>query len=788
MLEPRWRKVFRDLWLHKARTSLVVLAVCIGIVGAGSVLDAWSLLGRATRGEFRESNPASATLRTDSVDAQLLARVRALPAIAGAEARRVLTASVQTNGGTRTAVLSARDDFATGRIGVIKPASGEWPPRDGALVIEHSSVEFAELGVGDSVGITVGDGRPLTLPISGIARDVGLAPGWMEHVVYLFATPATLAQLGAPSSLNQLQIVVRDRSLDREGIRRIAADVASVVTHTGRRVISIDVPTPGRHIHAAQIDSLLFTQGAFGMLALLLSGVLVVNLVAAMLTGQVREIGIMKAIGARAGQLSAMYLGLALMLGILASAIAIPIAAILGRLYAEFTAGILNFDVAAFSIPWWSFAIQLAVGVLLPVAAAAIPVSRGCRIPVGDALRDSGIAARGESNASRLLSGSTGISRPLLLSLRNAFRRRQRMFLTLATLATGGAVYLGAVNLRSSIISSVDLLFASQRFDMTFRLAQQYPADSIVAVVASVSGVARSEAWTSVRASVGRADGLLGTSFPIVAAPTASSMLVMHVDSGRPLSASGHELLVNRALAQDDHTFDVGKSVSLMVNGRATAWTIVGITETGLSPAAYASREVLAPMTGDGGANVVVASAATEGRIAQADLIRRVRARLVDRGFEVSTAQLMVAQREVVQDHILMVAGFLGNMSLLMIVVGGLGLASTMSLAVLERTREIGVLRAIGAPHSSILAMIQIEGLVIALLSWALALPLSMPMSVALEQAFGHIMLKTPVTLLPELTGVVQWLAVVVVVSIVSCAWPAFRATRISTAAALSFE
>jgi putative ABC transport system permease protein len=123
-----------------------------------------------------------------------------------------------------------------------------------------------------------------------------------------------------------------------------------------------------------------------------------------------------------------------------------------------------------------------------------------------------------------------------------------------------------------------------------------------------------------------------------------------------------------------------------------------------------------------------------------------------------------------------------------MIVVGGLGLASTMSLAVLERTREIGVLRAIGAPHRSIHPMIQIEGLVIALLSWALALPLSVPMSVVLELAFGRIMLETPVNLVPEASGMVRWFGVVVVVSLISCAWPALRATRIPTAKALAFE
>src|SRR5205085_5416116 len=108
------------------------------------------------------------------------------------------------------------------------------------------------------------------------------------------------------------------------------------------------------------------------------------------------------------------------------------------------------------------------------------------------------------------------------------------------------------------------------------------------------------------------------------------------------------------------------------------------------------------------------------------ELVRRIRSELGDRGFDVATSQLLSQQRVVIEDHLLMVAGFLGNMSLLMIVVGGLGLASTMSLAVLERTREIGVLRAIGAQHGTILRMIQIEGLVIAVLSWAVAIPLSL--------------------------------------------------------------
>lgn len=135
-----------------------------------------------------------------------------------------------------------------------------------------------------------------------------------------------------------------------------------------------------------------------------------------------------------------------------------------------------------------------------------------------------------------------------------------------------------------------------------------------------------------------------------------------------------------------------------------------------------------------------------------------------------------------------MVVNFLGSMGWLMLLVGGLGLASTMGLAVLERTREIGVLRAIGARHSAILTMIQVEGLTIARLSWALAIPVSIPMSVLLAQAFGRIMMRVPITYLPNATGVAIWLSLVVVVSLVACAWPALRATRVPTAAALAYD
>ena len=786
MSSLRWRKVLRDLWLHKARTLLVVLAIALGIVGAGSVLDTWALLRRVTRDGFLATNPASATLRTESIDADLLERVRALPEIAAAAARRTVIASAFTESGWRTAVLYAATDFQS-PIGKLQPTAGAWPPADSALVIEASSVEFAGLGVGGALQLRLGD-RQVTLPIVGIARDAGLAPGWMEHTVYGFVTPATLGLMGAPVTPNQLQILVRDRSLDREAIRALAFRVKAVVEGTGRRVTDVAVPEPGEHIHAAQINSLLFTQGAFGFLALLLSGFLVVNLVAAMLAGQVREIGIMKAIGAGSGQLAAMYLSLALGLGLLACVVAIPAAALLGRWYAEFTAQLLNFDTTGFAIPRWALLVEVLLGALLPVAAAAIPVARGARISVGEALREVGIDGAGRPPGF-LLTRVGGLGRPLLLSLRNAFRRRQRMALTLVTLATGGAVYLGALNLRASIRRSVDVLFNEEmRFHLSIRFPEAHRPDSLEAAIAAVPGVVAAEGWGGRRAAVSHGD-LVGNGFPVTGLPPQSRMVAYPVRAGRWLQpGDSTALVINRSLAHDEPALAVGQEVTLVIDGRPTRWTVVGVVMTLAGPAAYAPRATLAAIGGDGRVATVVVSTADPAPRAQAELSRRIRAELNGRGLPIASSQPMAESRRVLEDHLLLVAGFLLIMSQLMIVVGGLGLASTMSLAVLERTREIGVLRAIGARHGAILALVQIEGLVIGLLSWLLAIPLSVPMSAILGAAFGRIMTPVPLTLLPDGAGVGLWLAVVVGVSLVASAWPAVRATRITTAAALAYE
>lgn len=784
MLSPRWRKASGDLRAHLGRTAVVVVAIALGLAGASTILDSWALIRVATVDGFLASDPAAATIRVDSVTDGLLARVRAFPGVRDAQARRTTVARATVGGATLNAVLFTVDEREPVRIGKVVWEQGG-PPPDGTLTIERSSLAFSGATLGEELRLAAGDGT-LSVPVRGVARDVGLAPGWMEHILYAFVSRATLARLGLPPTLDEIRIVLDDGTLDQAGVRAVAFALRGEIESAGHLVRDVDVPVPGEHVHAPQMDSLLYTQLAFALMALALSAFLVVNLIAAMLAGQTREIGVMKAIGARWPQLAAMYLAVAAMLGVVATAIAVPLALAVGRRYAAFRAELLNFDLAGHAVPAWVIIAEVAVGILLPVVAAAFPVWRAARLSVSDALRDVGIA---EQVGDGVLARVRGLPRPVLLALRNAFRKRRRTLLTLSTLAAGGAVFLGAVNLRAGVLRATDALFAAQRYDFSLRLAAPQPPDSLEAIVRTIPGVDAAEAWTGARATVSHGDGTFGNAFAITAPPVDTRLLAFTLLEGRWLRPDDtRALVIGRGLQRIEPGLRAGSTVNLLVAGRAEEWTVVGVAETGPGPAAYAARDAIAPLVTSGRATTVVVRSAVAGAASQLDLIGRARTALAGAGLAVASSTRIAEAKRSVDDHLLMVVQFLGAMAWVMILVGGLALASTMGLAVLERTREIGVLKAIGARHRTILGLIQAEGLTIALGSWLVAIPLSVPMSLALGEVFSRVMLPVPVRVVPEPVGVAAWLGLVVVVATVACLWPAARAMRVPTAAALNYE
>ncbi len=780
-------KSWRDLWQHRARSVLVVLAVALGLMAAGTILNAWALVERATDLGYRASLPVSATLVLDRADARALAIAQAQPDVAAARLRRSVMAAVLANGRGRNAIVVSLDDYQRNDIARLRAESSVWPPADEGLWIERSSLDFSGASVGEPVSVKLAGAETQSVDIRGLVRDVSQAPSWMENLVYLYASEATLTRLGAPPGFNELQVRMRDEHPTRAEVRRGADALKNKLVAAGYTVKGVDVPEPGQHIHAAQMDSLLMTQGAFGVLALLACGFLVVNLVSAMLAGQAREIAVMKVLGGSPRQIAAMVLAQAGALGLLASLIAVPLALWLGRIYGGLKAELLNFPLDGIATPAWAVALQLAVGLALPLAAAALPVRAALRRSVGETLRDIGITREGQALslqrgalATRLVPLLGGWARPLLLSVGNAFRRRQRMLLTVLALAAGGAVYLGAANLRSAVRGSVDDLFSAQHYQVQVRVGTPQPAAKLEALAREVPGVAGAEAWRGLRTALG------SEPLTLLGVPAAGQLLQPRLIEGRWLAdGTAHELVVSRLLQRQQAALTVGSQHRIAEQD----WTVVGLVDAGPQAIAYTSRAALDALAGnDLATSVVLRLDRPDSPIALLEAVRQLREVFTEAGIAIAASQSQTENRRVVEDHLLMVVDFLGAMGIVMIAVGAMGLASTMGLAVLERRREIGVLRAIGARDGAILAMVQVEGLTLVALAWLASLPLALPLSALLEVAFGRIMFSVPWRLVPSAATAFGWLGLMALISLLACALPARRALRIPAAQALAYN
>jgi putative ABC transport system permease protein len=131
---------------------------------------------------------------------------------------------------------------------------------------------------------------------------------------------------------------------------------------------------------------------------------------------------------------------------------------------------------------------------------------------------------------------------------------------------------------------------------------------------------------------------------------------------------------------------------------------------------------------------------------------------------------------------------FLLVMALLTAFVGSIGLAGTMGMNVLERTREIGVMRAIGATDLTIIKSVVIEGVFIGLISWGLAWVLSYPISFLMLRIITTAMLSDPIALSFTLQGVFIWLGVVLMLSAIASVLPARSAARLTIREVLAYE
>jgi putative ABC transport system permease protein len=785
-MSPRWRKLLGDARAERGRFILMLAAVGVSLFAIGTVLGAYSILTREMATNYMGTRPASATLEIEGgVSPALLEEVRKHPDIAAAEPRRVLVARAKVGLDWRPLLLFVIDDFQSLRLNTFDSLSGQWPPVKGSMLIERSAIQMMETTEGGSILVKAPNSQPREIPVVGVVHDPGLAPAWQERAGYGYITKETLAALGEAQVLDELRIEVKENALSIKAIEETSEKLAHWMVERGEHVHQLRIPPPAQHPHQRQMESVLLLLIAFSTMTPVLSAILVANSLSAMLARQVREIGVMKSLGARSTQLFWMYLTLVSALGIISALLAAPLSLFAARGMSGGLSRLLNLELTSLSIPYWVFLIQGIAGVLIPVLLALIPIRSASRVTAREAMAQHGVSGV-----------SLGVS-SLPMPIRNALRRPRRLLLTLGLLSVGGAMFMTALNVSRSWERNLDKVYETRFYDVEVRFNSPQPS-SVAAMLRGLSGVKLVEPWGFSEAAIakeGRID-IVRTypdrghgSFSVLAPPFDTTLIKFPLLAGRWLSENDTDAVVlnHSARAQAGYP-NVGDAILLSIDGEQSRWRIVGIVEEiGSSGVAYITDDAFAKTmkTPDRSRLLRVVTSATSP-IEREDTIRRLNEALLQAGVSVDAVLPFAELRTAIGDHMIVLIRLLLAMAFIMALVGAMGLAATMSTNVIERTRELGVMKVLGARPSRIVWLLLMEAFFIAALSWVLAFALALPLTISVNTLVGMMGFLAPLPLVIGVTPPLLWLFLVALVSLLATLLPARSAVRLSAREAMS--
>lgn len=786
-MRPRWRKVRADLVGRPARTLLAVLSLAVGVFAVAAIHFGTDEITGSFDRSFAETNPPSAVMRVEpGFGDQLVTEAAELPEVASAEGRRRVSARARKRGESSSEIeLVAFADEGANRIARVDPRSGAWPPGPGQVILERASLDELDVEVGDALEIRVPDAPPVELTVAGSALDFYEIPPSFGGVARGYVDRATVEDLTGSGSLNTLLVRASGDPRDRGSAIAASAAVREEVVEPSGRVVEVSqIGEPSEHQIAEGVAESVTTLRLLSVAIFVLACVLVVNTVAALMAEQRRQLGVMKAVGATSRQIAGLYLGFALALELAALAIAAPIGILAGRAMGSVFGSTLNYDLRPFEIPWSTVAVAVAVAVLVPTAAVGWSVLRASRATVRATITDYGIGGGHGS-----IPAMSRVGRPTRLALRNALRNRARLVLTLGTIALAGTLFIGVLSVDRGLGKLTDQLMGYRAYDVELTLTDPTPLPEAASVVAARDGVSDVEGWLLRDGFLVRADGTENEDLSLIGAPPGSPYLEPTLRSGRWFDADDEQaVVVNEDLLREEDGVAVGDAIILDVDGRRVEWPIVGEVSTQLvGPIVYVPVDVLAGAVGRSGDTNLLAVGIDDG--ADADAVSAdVEQALLDSGVPIGGVETESSIRSETEGTFLLLIITLLVVTALLLPIAIVAIAGTGMLAVTERTREIGVLRTIGASSRSVRRLLLVEGLAVTMLGALIGVLVSVPAAWVLGRLFGEQFFMTPLEFSYSLPALVVWLAIALVVGILGAMRPARVASRMTIRETLGYE
>ncbi len=798
-----WDKVWFDLWQRKARTLLAVLSIAVGVFAIGAI---FGLTDQLLSG-MNEAHQAVAPSHLNIVLRQFIDRDTAesltdIPGVSGVEPMNLATVRYKTRPDEpwQAATAVARSDYEEQTFDWLGLRAGAWPDRHG-IGVERITRDYYGLDMGQQIIFEM-EGTDRAFPITGLIRHPFVPPPDFGGNAYFFFDEATMARFGFPEG-GYVQLLVQVSPYSEAYARDRAAAIKEQLAKQGIGVSMVIYQEPEKHWGYDTVLGITIVLQILAVVSLLTSVIIVINTTMAILTQQTDQIGVIKALGGTTRHVARLYLTGVLIFGLLALLVALP----LGLLTAYFTTQqllqIFNIDYDAFRFSTQAVVWQVLAAVLAPLLAALWPVLRGAAISVREALATYGLG--GDFGFSRFDQAVERLAERLLpspytIALGNMFRRKGRLLLTQLVLVLAGAMFLMVLTLSASVTHTLDNELSRRQYDMRLTFFAHHRSDRIEALLEEFPGIAEAEAWFSVTGTVLRegeeVEDTGGLGAELFGIPQGSTMYEPRIIDGRWLSPhdAGRVAVVSRDTAEFNG-LSIGDAITIDLGELGAAdFEVVG-TYQAISPDVFSTDPIYAPAPAvvdvtrrANRANQVVIRAADDD-VDRGSLLLALDDYLKAYNMEISPffSRTKDQDRAYAYNSFSIVNQILFSLAIVMGIVGGIGLMGSLSISVVERTREVGVLRSIGGTSPVIMTMFILEGVLQGVMSWLLAVPLSYLLARPISAVLGQAIFKVNLDFAYNYTAVLVWLVAVVAIAFLASIIPAHAASRISIRESLAY-
>jgi putative ABC transport system permease protein len=698
----------------------------------------------------------------------------------------------------RQGVIQMRDNYDEQKYELVQLRAGHWPNGKNEVSIERMAAQFLKIGIGDSVIFKIDD-KERVIPITGLIRHPFVPPPQFEDLAFFFMDSQGMERLGTPEG-EFSTFYVRVTPYSSDHAKEVATAIKDKLAKQDIRVAAFVYEDPNKHWGRTFFDGITLVQEILAVICVIISAILVYNTLSNLITQQTDQIGILKAIGGRTSTIIEIYLVSTLVYGTLAFLIALPLGMIVAFVLTKYMLNLFNIDFNQFQYSHQAVMFQALSALAAPLLAGLPPILQGASITVRQAIASYGLGGDYHSGwLDRVIEsiGQRWLPSYYAQSLGNMFRHKGRLLMTQLVLVAAGSAFLMIMSLNSSLDLTLDNFFKRQNYETMIQFRQNQRVDRVTTFAQSMPGVDQVELQLVQAASMFKEGQLIkeaGIGTYIKSVPEGSDFFKPLIVAGRWFApGDGRAVVISRDTAEKNK-IAIGDIVTLNLGemGR-DKWQVIGFYEPVfvggfVSDSIYAPQEALykSAKKYNQGSILLVRTNSTNPEFTS-DVTKKLKDLFESKSMKVVDSQTQAELRATNEWQFSIVTSMLLALSIIVAIVGGIALMGALSIGVIERTKEIGVLRAIGARSPIILGIFVMEGILQGGLSWMIAIPISLLASPTVASALGHAMFGATLDYQYNWLAVLIWLGLIVFISAIASILPARGATRISVRDSLAY-